>query len=184
MLLKNTVLSKKWVSVLVIAVLFASFNLISYAAPVEKEGTLPPGTSITVRPMTAEESALLKQRANGTNDTSLFDVGLFSDGWSGNVNVPINRDGNQGANVGHSFVIAPDNKVSIYVGALPGTMPTINLSIASTVNSNINWWRANLTGNQVIEIDVGSYKNHAFQIKTSTNEANSRSAYFQWYTHN
>lgn len=183
MLLKNTVLSKKWASLLVIAILFASFNLISYAAPVEEEGTLPPGTSIAVRPMTAEESALFKQRANG-KDASLFDVGLFSDSWSGNVTVPTNKDGNQGANVGPSFIISPDSKVSIYVGALPSTMPTVNLSITSTVNSSIGWWRANVTGNSVVVIDAGSYANHTFQIKTSTNEANSKSAYFEWYTHN
>ncbi|WP_256846991.1 hypothetical protein, partial [Paenibacillus sp. Pae108] len=154
----------------------------AFASPVELEEFSPPGTSITVRPLTPEEITLLEQRANGNKEVSLFDVGILSDSWSGNVTVPINKDGNQGANVGHAFIPSPDRYVLIYVGDLPGTMPSVNLSIQSQTNSNVQWWRSNIKGNSLVVIDTGSYSNHTFQIKTSTNEANSRSAYFEWTT--
>lgn len=173
---------KKVFSFVLTMVLMLTLAVSAFAIQGAEEESFPPGTSITVRPLTAEESALLKQRANGNKDVSLFDVGLFSDSWSGNVTVPINKDGNQGANVGHAFIPSPDRYVLIYVGDLPNTMPSVNLSIKSQTNSSVSWWRSNIKGDSLVIIDTGSYNNHTFQIKTSTNEENSKSAYFEWIT--
>ncbi|MEK3782442.1 hypothetical protein [Paenibacillus sp. FSL R5-0810] len=173
---------KKMLTLALAMVMILSLSVSAFANPVEEQEISPPGTSITVRPLTPEEITLLEQRANGNKDVSLFDVGILSDSWSGNVTVPVNKDGNQGANVGHAFVPSPDRYVLIYVGDLPSTMPSVNLSIQSQTNSNVQWWRSNIKGNSLVVIDTGSYNNHTFRIKTSTNEANSRSACFEWAT--
>lgn len=174
---------KKLFSLVLTMVLMLSLSVSAFATSEGEEAIFPSGTSITVRPMTPEEIVLFEQRVNGNQDVGLFDVGILSDSWSGNVSVPINTDGTQGANVGHAFIPSPDRYVSIAVGNLPGTMPSVNLSIKSQTNSSVSWWQPNIAGNSIVTIDTGSYSNHTFQIKTSTNEANSRSAAFSWSTH-
>ncbi|MGG4343588.1 hypothetical protein [Paenibacillus lautus] len=175
---------KKLFSLVLTMVLMLSLSISAFATSEGEEATLPSGTSITVRPMTPEEIVLFEQSAtNGNQDVGLFDVGILSDSWSGNVTVPINKDGSQGANLGHAFIPSPDRYVSIAVGNLPGTMPSVNLSIKSQTNSNVSWWQPNIAGNSIVTIDTGSYSNHTFQIKASTNEANSKSAAFSWSTY-
>lgn len=150
------------------------------------EGLTIPGATVTARPMTLEEITEFEARKAEKGKAVSEDEGpiILSDSWSGNVTVPINIDGTQGAPVGPAFVIAPHSKVTIYVGNLPDTMPSVNIGLASTINPDISWWESNVGKYTVRTIDAGSYANHTFRFKTSTNEANSRSAYFEWYTHN
>lgn len=161
-------------------VLMLSTSVFASEAPapaLEDEQYAPPGTAISVRPMTFEETALVGQQADKADFT------LLSGNWSGTVYVPRNISGNQGTALGPAFIPSPHRYVQIIVYNLPSSMPTVNLSITSQINSGITWWQPNISGNSVITIDTGSYNNHSFVIRTSTNELTSTSASFAWGTY-
>lgn len=151
----------------------------------EKTAVLSNGIEYSTRPMTEEEKvAFNKLREIKETDKSEIIVTPYSYSWSGNVNVPIaNSAGTNGRQLGKNFIIAPDNYAYVYVGSLPSTMPTVNIS-AEFTNGMGEDWIPNIGGDTVIRINPGSYSNYEMAVKVSTYENKSVSAYFKLYTDN
>lgn len=131
-------------------------------------GVLSNGIRYEVAPMTLEEI-----------EAMYSEISTYSYKYSQKHEVPIaNKDGTNGVQLGHDFVIAPDTTVVISVGNLPSTMPSVNIGLA---NKNGMWhdWVPNVAGNEKVTFtfDEGTAV-YTYQATASTSEANSRIASF------
>ncbi|SEK49591.1 hypothetical protein [Paenibacillus sp. OK003] len=86
-----------------------------------------------------------------------------------NMHVPININGNQGANVGSYSIVAPHNNVNLLVISLPQTtMPTINVAFTNAFGDDTGWM-ANVPQNTLVT-KRAIYPNESYVARVSTNE--------------
>lgn len=97
---------------------------------------------------------------------------LLSDSETFKVWSPIvNATGDNGANVGGAIGVYPDEYVSVRVGGLPSTMPTVNVGCHYVDDDNADWYPT-VGANALVIFKIGSSSGDV-QITTSTCESTS-----------
>ena len=83
----------------------------------------------------------------------------------------MNATGDNGANVGGAIGVYPDEYVSVRVGGLPSTMPTVNVGCHYVDDDNADWYPT-VGANALVIFKIGSSSGDV-QITTSTCESTS-----------
>lgn len=104
--------------------------------------------------------------------TDRIHMDLLSDSETFKVRAPIvNMSGDDGANVGDAIGAYPDEYISVRVGGLPSTMPTVNIGCHYVNGDNADWYPA-VGADALVVFKIGSSGNDV-QITTSTCESTS-----------
>ena len=97
---------------------------------------------------------------------------LLGDSETFKVRAPIvNMTGDNGANVGDVIGVYPDEYVSVRVGGLPSTMPTVNIGCHYVDGDHADWYPT-VGADALVVFKIGSTSSDV-QITTSTCESNS-----------